>query len=225
MTTTAWLAAAGTLLFLVAGAVFFIIGSRIGRRNELRRQQQAQATAEETAKRIITEAEREAESLRKAAVLSGKEELIKVREEWEAEIRGRREEVEREERRVDDREGQLNRKYDLLEQRERETNRRTEVVAGHERTVAQRQQELEKLLADERRRLEQIAGISAGDAKNELIHRMEEEAQADAANKIREIRETAKRNADREAKKIIALAIQRIAAEQSVEATVSAVSL
>src|SRR5690349_2157283 len=225
MTTTAWLAAAGILLFLVAGAVFFIIGSRIGRRNELRRQQQAKATAEETAKRIVTEAEREAESLRKAAVLSGKEELIKLREEWEAEVRGRREEVEREERRVDDREGQLNRKYDLLEQLERDTNRRTEAVAAHEQTVVQRQQELEKLLGEERRRLEQIAGISAGDAKNELIHRMEEEAQADAANKIREIRETAKRNADREAKKIIALAIQRIAAEQSVEATVSAVSL
>ncbi len=225
MTTTAWLAAAGILLFLIAGAVFFIIGSRIGRRNELRRQQQAKATAEETSKRIVSEAEREAESLRKTAVLSGKEELIKLREEWEAEVRGRREEVEREERRVDDREGQLNRKYDLLEQRERDTNRRTEAVAAHERTVAQRQQELEKLLADERRRLEQIAGISQQDAKNELIHRMEEEAQADAANKIREIRETAKRNADREAKKIIALAIQRIAAEQSVEATVSAVAL
>ena len=225
MTTTAWFAAAGTLLFIVAGAVFFFIGSRIGRSSELRRQQQAKATAEETSKRIVGEAEREAESLRKTAVLSGKEELIKLREEWEAEVRGRREEVEREERRVDDREGQLNRKYDLLEQRERDTNRRTEAVAAHEQTVAQRQQELERLLGEERRRLEQIAGISAGDAKNELIHRMEEEAQADAANKIREIRETAKRNADREAKKIIALAIQRIAAEQSVEATVSAVSL
>ena len=71
MTTTAWFAAAGTLLFIVAGAVFFFIGSRIGRRGELRRQQQAKATAEETAKRIVGEAERESESLRKAAVLSG----------------------------------------------------------------------------------------------------------------------------------------------------------
>ena len=225
MTTTAWLTAAGILLFILAGAVFFFVGTRLGRRNELRRQQQAQATAEQTATRIVTEAEREAESLRKTAVLSGKEELIKLREEWELEVRGRREEVEREERRVDDREGQLNRKYDLLEQRERDTNRRTEAVVAQERTMAQREQELEKLLGEERRRLEQLAGISAGDAKAELMHRMEEEAQADAANKIREIRETAKRNAEREAKKIIALAIQRIAAEQSVEATVSAVSL
>ena len=225
MTNTAWLTAAGILLFVIAGAVFFIIGSKLGRGREIRRQQAAQATAEESAKRILTEANREAESLRKTAVLSGKEELIKLREEWEMEVRSRREEVEREERRVDDREGQLNRKYDLLEQRERDTNRRAETVAANERNLTQKQGELEKLLGEERRRLEQLAGISATDAKAELMHRMEEEAQADAANRIREIRETAKRNAEREAKKIIALAIQRIAAEQSVEATVSAVSL
>ena len=225
MTTTAWLSAAGILLFVIAGAVFFYIGRRLGGRAELRRQQQAHATAEETATRIVGEAEREAESLRKTAVLSGKEELMKLREEWEVEVRGRREEVEREERKVEDREGQLNRKYDLLEQRERETTKRVESLGNREKTLTQRELELEKLLGEEKRRLEQLAGISAADAKAELMHRMEEEAQADAANQIREIRETAKRNAEREAKKIIALAIQRIAAEQSVEATVSAVSL
>jgi len=225
MTNTASLAAAGILLFLIAGAVFFFLGRKLGRSAELKRQQAAQATAEESAKRIIGEAQREAESVRKTAVLSGKEELIKLREEWEVEVRGRREEVEREERRVDDREGQLNRKYDVLEQRERDTNRRAEAVVASEKNLAQKQQELEKLVGEEKRRLEQLAGISATDAKAELMHRMEEEAQADAANRIREIRETAKRNAEREAKKIIALAIQRIAAEQSVEATVSAVSL
>src|SRR5437867_11929509 len=225
MTTTAWLSAAGILLFVIAGAVFFYIGRRLGGRAELRRQQQAHATAEETATRVVGEAEREAESLRKTAVLSGKEELMKLREEWEVEVRGRREEVEREERKVEDREGQLNRKYDLLEQRERETTKRVEGLGNREKTLTQREQDLQKLLGEEKRRLEQLAGISAADAKAELMQRMEEEAQADAANQIREIRETAKRNAEREAKKIIALAIQRIAAEQSVEATVSAVSL
>src|ERR1700736_2687065 len=225
MTNTAWFSAAGIVLFVIASAVFLYIGRRIGGRTELRREEQAHATAEQTAKRIVGEAEREAESLRKSAVLSGKEELIRLREEWEVEVRGRREEVEKEERRVIDREGQLNRKYDLLEQRERETARRTETLGAREQTLTQREQELDKLLGEERRRLEQLAGITAADAKSELIHRMEEEAHADAANKIREIRETAKRNAEREAKKIIALAIQRIAAEQSVEATVSAVSL
>ncbi|MEO6878545.1 MAG: ribonuclease Y, partial [Gemmatimonadaceae bacterium] len=76
-----------------------------------------------------------------------------------------------------------------------------------------------------RRRLEQMAGMSAQDAKAELIRRMEEEALADGANRLREIRESAKKNADREAKKIVALAIQRIAAEHTAETTVSAVSL
>jgi ribonuclease Y len=225
MTNTAWIPAAGILLFVIASAVSFYIGRRVGGRAEVRRQKQAHATAEEAAKRIVDDAQREAESLRKAAVISGKEELIRLREEWEVEVRGRREEVEREERKVTDREGQLNRKYDLLEQRERDTARRTETLGARELTLTQRDQELDKLLGEERRRLEQLAGITAADAKAELIHRMEEEAHADAANRIREIRETAKRNAEREAKKIIALAIQRIAAEQSVEATVSAVSL
>jgi ribonucrease Y len=225
MTNTAWIPAAGILVLVLASAVFFFFGRKIGRRLERRRQEQAHATAEETSKRIIGEAQREAEGLRKAAVLSGKEELIRLREEWEVEVRGRREEVDREERRIADREGQLNRKYDLLEQRERDTARRTENLGAREQTLSVREQELEKLLGEERRRLEQLAGISAADAKTELIHRMEEEAHADAANQIREIRESAKRNAEREAKKIIALAIQRIAAEQSVEATVSAVSL
>jgi len=225
MTNTAWILAAGIALFVIASAVLFFIGRKLGGRRELRRQHQAHTTAEETSKRIVSEAEREAESLRKTAVLTGKEELIRLREEWELEVRGRREEVEREERKVIERDNLLERKYELLEQRERETTRRTSDLSGREQIVGQREQELEKLLREERRRLEQLAGISAADAKAELIQRIEEEAHADAANKIREIRESTKRNAEREAKKIIALAIQRIAAEQSVEATVSAVAL
>jgi ribonuclease Y len=225
MTNTAWILAAGIALFVIASAVLFFIGRKLGGRGELRRQRQAHTTAEETSKRIVSEAEREAESLRKTAVLTGKEELIRLREGWEVEVRGRREEVEREERKVIERDNLLERKYELLEQREREATRRISDLGSREQIVGQREQELEKLLREERRRLEQLAGISAADAKAELIQRIEEEAHADAANKIREIRETTKRNAEREAKKIIALAIQRIAAEQSVEATVSAVAL
>ncbi len=72
MTNTAWFSAAGILLFVIASAVVFYIGRRIGGRTELRRQAQAHATAEESAKRIVGDAEREAESFRKSAVLSGK---------------------------------------------------------------------------------------------------------------------------------------------------------
>jgi ribonuclease Y len=225
MTNTALYAAAGIAALVLASAVFLFLGRRLGAKREVERQQRSKSTAEETARRITSDAEREAESLRKTAVLSGKEELIKLRETWETEARGRREDIEKEERKVGDREGILNRKYDVLEQRERDCTRRLDELVKREGTLGDREKEVDRLLAEERRRLEQLAGLSAADAKAELIHRMEEEAHADAANRIREIRETAKRNAEREAKKIIALAIQRISAEQSVEATVSAVAL
>jgi len=210
---------------IVASAAFFFLGRRAGVNSEVKRLTAAKSTAEETAKRIISDGERESENLRKSAVVAGKEELIRLREKFESEVRGRREEVEREERRIAERETVLDRKSDLLEQRDRDLGRRASEFGRREKTVVQREEELNTLIADERRRLEQMAGMSAQDAKAELVRRIEEEAQADAANRVREIRETARRNAEREAKKIVALAIQRIAAEHTAESTVSAVSL
>jgi ribonuclease Y len=223
MNVIAIIAALG--VFIVASPAFFFLGRKIGSGTERERQAAAKATAEETSKRIIGEAEREAENLKKSALVSGKEELIKLRENFELDVRGRRTEIEREERRLSERETVLDRKFELLEQRDKELGKRASDFGRREKTVVDREQELDKLIGDERRRLEQMAGMSAQDAKNELIRRMEEEAQADAANRIREIRETAKRNAEREAKKIVALAIQRIAADHTAETTVSAVSL
>src|SRR5437764_5097669 len=216
-------AALGALV--VASAAFFFLGRRIGRTAEIKRLAASKATAEETAQRIVTESEREAENLRKSAVVAGKEELIRLREKFESEVRGRREEVEREERRINERETVLDRKSDILEQRDRELGRRASEFGRREKTVVQREEELANLIAEERRRLEQMAGMSAQDAKAELVRRIEEEAHADAASRVREIREAARRNAEREAKKIVALAIQRIAAEHTAESTVSAVSL
>ncbi|HXD49102.1 MAG TPA: ribonuclease Y [Gemmatimonadaceae bacterium] len=212
-------------LIVVASPAFFVLGRRAGEKAERDKQLSAKATAEETSRRIVGEAERDAENLRKSALVAGKEELIKHREQFESEVRGRREEVERDERRLSERENVLDRKFELLEQRDKELGKRASDFGRREKAVQDREQELERLMSDERRRLEQMAGMSAQDAKNELIRRMEEEAQADAANRIREIRESAKRNAEREGKKIIALAIQRIAAEHTAESTVSAVSL
>jgi len=224
MTVTVTTAALGVLV-VVAAAVFFVLGRRAGQSAERRRQQAARATGEDAARRVVADAEREAESLRKSAVLAGKEELIKAREEWEGEARRRREEIEREDRRVQERESGVERRVEQLDQRDRELGRRASELGRKEKQVAERQQELDRLVADERHRLEQLAGLSADDAKGELMRRMEEEAQADAANRIREIREAARRNAEREAKKIVALAIQRIAAEHTAETTVAAVAL
>jgi len=212
-------------VFLIAAPAFFFFGRKTGVKTELDRQGAAKATAEETTRRMLGEAERESENIRKSALVSGKEEVIRLREQFEAESRGRREEIERDERRISERENILDRKYEMIEQRDKELGKRASEFGRREKTVAEREQELEKLVNEERRRLEQMAGMSAQDAKAELVRRMEEAAQADAATRIREIRASAKRNAEREGKKIVALAIQRIAAEHTAETTVSAVAL
>jgi ribonuclease Y len=223
MNEVALLAALGVAV--LALPALFVLGRKSGRSAEIARQTAAKATAEETSKRIVSEAEREAETLRKSAVVSGKEELIKLRESFETEVRGRRSEVEKEEKRIAERETTLDRKFDVLDQRDKELGRRASDFGRREKDVAEREEELKKLIGEERQRLEKMAGMSAQDAKAELIRRLEEEAQADAANKLREIRERARRDAEREAKKIVALAIQRIAAEHTAESTVAAVSL
>ena len=222
---TALIAASVIVLVAIFAAVFFFVGRRKGTASELARQRVAKDTAEEAAQRVLSDAGREAETLRKSAVVAGKEELIALREDWEAEAKKRREEIEREEKRVQERGTVIERKLELLEQRERDVTRRNDGIEEREKTIESRRQEVEQLVGEERRRLEQLAGMSADEAKNELIHRIEEEAHADASNRVREIRETARKSADREAKKIVALAIQRIAAEHTSETTASAVAL
>ena len=209
----------------VVGLVAFIAGQRLGQGSEKRRQVAAGEAAEVLSARIVADGERSAEALRKTAVLAGKEELMKLRESWENDIRGRREDVERGEKRLKERDTILDRKFEVLDQREKETLVRAGDIAQKVQRVTDREQELERLGADAQRRLEQLAGMSAADAKAELIHRMEEAAQAEAANRLREIRESARRNAEREGKKIVALAIQRIAAEHTAESTAAAVAL
>ena len=214
------IAALGVLVIL-ASAAFFILGKRA----EQRAQTAARTSAEDTAKRIVDEAQREADTLRKSAVVAGKEETIKLRESWEAEAGRRREEIDRAEKRIQERETALDRKFEILEQRDKEIGRRASELGRKEKSVSERDAELDRLLADERRRLEALAGMSAEQAKAELVARMEEQARADAANSLREIRETARRTAEREAKKIVALAVQRVAADHTAEITVSSVAL
>ncbi len=212
-------------LGLISAVAAFVFGRRAGRSVELGEQRRAKATADETATRILDEARREAETARKSAIVSGKEEILLLRESLERELRERRGDIEREEKRVLDRETQLDRARDSLEGRETELKQRAGDVGKREARIGDREKEIEKLVEEERRRLEQLAGLSAEQAKAELIRRMEDAAMADAGNRLREIRESSRRNAEREAKKIVALAVQRVAAETTAETTVSAVSL
>lgn len=209
----------------VVAVLTFVWGRGLGRQTEVAAQQRAKATAEETAARILEEARREADTVRKTAVVEGKEEILQLRESLEQEVRQRRSDVERDEKRLSEREAQVDRARESLEGREQDLVRRARELEEKAQTNIAREAELERLVADERRRLEQLAGLSAEAAKAELVRRLEDEAMADAASRLREIRESAKRNAEREAKKIVALAVQRVAAETTAESTVSAVAL
>ncbi len=219
------LAAVVGALGAVVAVVAHVLGRRAGAAAEREQQRRSRTTSEDTAARLLEEATREAETLRKGAVVAGKEELIQLREEFEGEARRRRTELERDERRLQDREDQQERRADSLNGRERELGDRVGVLDGRDASIAAREDEAARLVAEQQRRLEQLAGLSSADAKAEIVRRLEDQAHADAASRLREIRDTAKRNADREARKIVALAVQRVAAETTAETTVSAVAL
>jgi ribonuclease Y len=204
-----------------AGTALFFVGRAVERRAAAR----ARATAQGVAERILEDARRDAEAFRASLVLAGKEELAKAREAWEGEAARRRDDLARAERRLEEREQQLDRKYELLEGRERAIEGRVSDVASLEQRVASQEAELRQLVTDQRRRLEAVAGMSAMEAKKELVRTIEDEARAEASQLVRTAREAARREADREARKIVALAIQRIAADHTSETTISTVTL
>ncbi len=206
---------------VLAAAVFHFLGGR----SERRRADLAGRTGAQQAERHLAEARRVAETERAQAVLAAKEEIIRAREQWEREAQSRREELERHERRMEERTTLLDRKLDTLEERDRELERRERSAVQRGRQLEEGEEAVKRLQAEARSRLEALAGMSAQDAKAELVRAIEDEARSAAAATVRDLKEEAKRNAEREAKKIVALAIQRIAAEHTAETTVSAVAL
>ena len=150
------------------------------------------------------EAARALEETRQRITLAAKEEVVAAREQLQQQLT-RREQT-------------LDQKVSAVEQRDQDLTRREQQLEQRTNALGHREQEIVV-------RLEQVAGLSAADAKQELVRRFEDTARDDAAAMVRDIKEQAKKNADREAKKIVALAIQRIAAEQTVESSVAAIPL
>lgn len=207
---------------IIAAAILGALISLWLERSRLRR---AKADAESEGARIRQGAESDADRIRKAAELAGKEEAYRAKQDWEREEGRRREEVDRAERRLEERLTALDRKYDILEEKEKALEERDREVVRRNEAVARDKSEAEELVLAARSKLETLAGLSAQEARMQLMQNLEEEARARAANSIREIKENARREAEREAKNIISLAIQRIAADHTAETSVSVVSL
>ncbi len=197
----------------------------LGRGRERARQRRETEEARDEASRIRNRAEGEAENLRRAAELQAKEKVFRLRETWEKEEGRRREEVRRGERRLAQRSESTDRKADQLDRRHDALEARAGHLQAAEEAVVRRREEADRVVAEVRGRLESMAGITSEEAKAELIAGLEDEARAEAANTGREIREEAQRTAEREAKRVIAMAVQRMAADETAQLTVSVVQL
>ena len=213
------------LMLGVVALISVLVGWLIGWSAERARLRRARMTATDEASRILSGAEADADRIRKAADLEGREAAFHARAEWEREEAKRREDVERGEQRLDERRTALDRKYEILDTREAQLDARDAELTARATALQAATLEHERLRDEARRKLESLAGMSGADARRTLVHDMEDAARAEAANSIREIRENARREAEREARNIISLAIQRVAADHTAESTVSVVSL
>ena len=213
------------LLIGTVAVIGILLGVVLGWGLERLRLKRAREDAESLVTRARQTAQEEADRIRKAAELQGKEAAYQAKQEWEREEAKRRDDVERAEVRLEERRTALDRKYDILDEKERLLDQQEAALENGRREYQARVEECQRMEQAARARLEALAGMTAEEAKRQLMQQLEEAAKAGAANLIREIRENAKREADREAKNILALAIQRIAADHTAESTVSVVSL
>ena len=209
------------VLVLVALAAGIFLGMVLRRKLSESKLANAQAAAEQ----IASDARKEADSLRKEATIQAKDEVLRAKTEWEQEQRELRKEIQTHENRLQQKEENLERKVDQAEQRAAELDKKDHQLRSQEGQIAKREQESEQLLREQRQQLEQISGMSSEQAKQHLIDSMTSEARHDAAKSIKQIEDEARENADKKAKMIMALAIQRYAGDFVAEKTVSVVPL
>ncbi|MDD4079817.1 MAG: ribonuclease Y [Eubacteriales bacterium] len=174
--------------------------------------------AETYAKELLDDAARKAEENKKSAILEAKEEVLRLKTELDREISSRRNEQLRSERRVAQREETLDKKLDNLEKREERMNQKSE-------EIDHRLAEAERLRDQQSSELERIAGLTADEATQAIIARVEKEAYHDAAAAVRDIELNAKEEGNKKARNIIAMAIQKCASDHVSETTVSVIPL
>jgi ribonuclease Y len=180
--------------------------------------EKAIASAEEEGKRIILNAQTESEAKKRELVVAAKEEVMHIRNEVEKETRERRNELQRLERRLVQKEETLDRKMESMERKEENLHQK-------ENDVEKQKEELSQLVAKEKAELEHLSGLTSEEAKQLLLSSVEEEVRYESAIMIKDIESKAKEEAEKRAKNIIALAIQRCAADHVAETTVSVVAL
>ena len=192
------------------------------RRYQTRQQLQSN---EEAAQRMLKEARVEAEAIRKEAEIKAKEIVLQAKGDAEKEARERRRDLQQIERRLGGREENLEKRAEQIEKRETEAAKREHELRQQEQAVVEREEQCTRVIDETRQQLERVAGLTREEAKRSLIEQMVDEARHEAAKHIRLVEEEARAEADRKGKKIITIAIERLAGEFIAERTVSVVHL
>ena len=182
-------------------------------------------SAEEQAKSILIDAEKEAKSKRREMEIELKDKYLKSKTDFEKETKNRRQELLHLEKRVMQKEEYLDRKVDVLERKEIDVNSREKNLSNKENKLKEKHQQYEQLVEEQRKKLQTISGLSKEDAKKMLLDSLETEITKEAATKIRKIESETKAKAERNAKRIISTAIQRCCVDHVTETTVSSVTL
>lgn len=198
----------------VGGVICFFLGIRYRKTVS----EKEISSAEEEGKRIINEAIKSAETKKKEALLEAKEEILKNRSEYEKEEKSRRADLQRQENRLQQKEENLDRKTEALEKRE-------ESLAQKHAAIDKENEEIKVIKRSQTEMLERISGFTAEEAKAYLIAQVEAEVTHETALKIKEVESRMKEECEARAREVVAQAIQRCAADQVAEMTVSVVPL
>ena len=204
---------------LVALAFYFgwVFNSRIGKKSLL--------SAEDKAKQMVADAQKESNNLKREKLLEVKDEWYKKKMEFDAEINQKRQKIHNLEKQLTSREENIEKKFDLVIKKEKDTKELEKELQESKKDLDVRLQELTKLEAEQNEKLEKISGLTTEEAKRMLMENMVNQAKTDVAVTVKEIHDQAKAEAKRDAQKVIVQAIQRTAADHSIETTVSVVQI
>lgn len=212
-------------MVIVAGVVALAIGIILGKLIFAKNTQIKIQEAEEKANRIVEEGKLTAENIKKDKLLEAKEKYLQMKSEHEKEVMQRNQKISESENRIKQKEQSLNQKNEQLQKQVSENEAIKENLARQIELVNIKRSELEKHQEEHIRRLEKVAGLTAEEARNQLVESLKEEARSQALSHIQEIIEDAKTKANKEAKKIIIQSIQRTAAEQTIENAITVFNL
>ena len=206
--------------FIVGGAVFYIWGIT-KQRNDAVNLEAARAQAEE----ITKEAQTRSQLVVKEAELKAKDMVVGAKADAEREMRDRRREIAAIEQKLEAREETFEKRQEAFERREADLNRRDQSLRTREKSLTDKEEVLQAHIDEARTKLEAVAGLTREEAKRSLMDEMIGSARTDAAKHIRIVEEEAREEADRRAKRVVAIAIERLAGEFVAERTVSVIAL